>query len=128
MNEESVDVLVIGAGPSGCVSASYLANNNINVKIIEKVKFPRYVIGESLLPRCMDHFDEVGLLDALKEQNYEIKRGARFLRGDEVCNFDFSKKFTDGWDWTWQVPRAHFDNVLAEETKKKVLKLTLKMK
>ncbi len=119
MNEESVDVLVIGAGPSGCVSASYLANNNINVKIIEKVKFPRYVIGESLLPRCMDHFDEVGLLDALKEQNYEIKRGARFLRGDEVCNFDFSKKFTDGWDWTWQVPRAHFDNVLAEETKKK---------
>ncbi len=119
MNEESVDVLVIGAGPSGCVSASYLANNNINVKIIEKEKFPRYVIGESLLPRCMDHFDEVGLLDALKEQNYEIKRGARFLRGDEVCNFDFSKKFTDGWDWTWQVPRAHFDNVLAEETKKK---------
>ena len=119
MNEESVDVLIIGAGPSGCVSASYLANNNINVKIIEKTKFPRYVIGESLLPRCMDHFDEVGLLDALKEQNYEIKRGARFLRGNEVCNFDFSKKYTDGWDWTWQVPRAHFDNVLAQETQRK---------
>ncbi|RLD74864.1 MAG: pyridine nucleotide-disulfide oxidoreductase, partial [Bacteroidetes bacterium] len=119
MNEETVDVLIIGAGPSGCVSASYLANNKINVKIVEKTKFPRYVIGESLLPRCMDHFDEVGLLDALKEQNYEIKRGARFLRGDEVCNFDFSKKYTDGWDWTWQVPRAHFDNVLAEETQKK---------
>ena len=119
MNEESIDVLVIGAGPSGCVSASYLINNNINVKIVEKVKFPRYVIGESLLPRCMDHFEEVGLLDALKAQNYEIKRGARFLRGDEVCNFDFSKKFTDGWDWTWQVPRAHFDNVLAEETQRK---------
>ncbi|MCK5678892.1 MAG: tryptophan 7-halogenase, partial [Flavobacteriaceae bacterium] len=60
MIEESVDVLIIGAGPSGCVSASYLQNNNINVKIIEKVKFPRYVIGESLLPRCMDHFEEVG--------------------------------------------------------------------
>lgn len=119
MNEESVDVLVIGAGPSGCVSAAYLANNNINVKIVEKTKFPRYVIGESLLPRCMDHFEEVGLLDALKKQNYEIKRGARFLRGDEVCNFDFSKKFTDGWDWTWQVPRSHFDHVLAEETQKK---------
>ena len=119
MNEETVDVLVIGAGPSGCVSASYLANNNLRVMIVEKVKFPRYVIGESLLPRCMDHFEEVGLLDTLKEQNYEIKRGARFLRGNEVCNFDFSKKFTNGWDWTWQVPRAHFDNVLAEETKKK---------
>ncbi len=119
MMEESVDVLVIGAGPSGCVSASYLQNNNIKVKIVEKTKFPRYVIGESLLPRCMDHFEEVGLLDVLKKQNYEIKRGARFLRKDEVCNFDFSLKHSKGWDWTWQVPRDHFDNVLAEETQRK---------
>jgi len=119
MNTENVDVLVIGAGPSGCVSASYLKNNNIDVKIVEKSKFPRYVIGESLLPRCMDHFEEVGLLEALKKQGYQIKKGARFLKGEKVCNFDFSKKFTEGWDWTWQVPRAHFDNVLAEETQKK---------
>ena len=119
MNQEFVDVLIIGSGPSGCVSASYLQNNNVNVKIVEKTKFPRYVIGESLLPRCMDHFEEVGLLDVLKQQNYEIKRGARFLRKGEVCNFDFSKKYTKGWDWTWQVPRAHFDNVLAEETQRK---------
>lgn len=119
MVQESVEVLVIGAGPSGCVSAAYLQNNQINVKIVEKSKFPRYVIGESLLPRCMDHFEEVGLLDALKKQNYEIKRGARFLRNDEECNFDFSKKFSEGWDWTWQVPRAHFDNVLATEVQNK---------
>jgi len=117
--KESVDVLVIGAGPSGCVSASYLQNNNVKVKIVEKTKFPRYVIGESLLPRCMDHFEEVGLLDVLKKQNYEIKRGARFLRKGEVCNFDFSLKHSKGWDWTWQVPRDHFDNVLAEETQRK---------
>lgn len=119
MNTENVDVLVIGAGPSGCVSASYLKNNNVDVKIVEKSKFPRYVIGESLLPRCMDHFEEVGLLEALKKQGYQVKRGARFLKGEKVCNFDFSKKFTEGWDWTWQVPRAHFDNVLAEETQRK---------
>jgi len=119
MMEESVDVLVIGAGPSGCVSASYLQNNSVKVKIVEKTKFPRYVIGESLLPRCMDHFEEVGLLDVLKKQNYEIKRGARFLRKDEVCNFDFSLKHSKGWDWTWQVPRDHFDNVLAKETQRK---------
>ena len=119
MMKESVDVLVIGAGPSGCVSASYLQNNNVKVKIVEKTKFPRYVIGESLLPRCMDHFEEVGLLDVLKKQNYEIKRGARFLRKGEVCNFDFSLKHSKGWDWTWQVPRDHFDNVLAEETQRK---------
>ncbi len=119
MNTENVDVLVIGAGPSGCVSASYLKNNNIDVKIVEKSKFPRYVIGESLLPRCMDHFEEVGLLEALKKQGYQVKRGARFLKGEKVCNFDFSNKFTEGWDWTWQVPRAHFDNILAEETQRK---------
>lgn len=119
MTEESIDVLVIGAGPSGCVSAAYLHNNNVNVKIVEKSKFPRYVIGESLLPRCMDHFEEVGLLDALKKQNYEIKRGARFMKKDKVCNFDFSLKHSDGWNWTWQVPRADFDNVLAEEVQNK---------
>lgn len=119
MKEEYIDVLIIGAGPSGCVSASYLINNNINVKIVEKTKFPRYVIGESLLPRCMDHFEEVGLLDCLKSQNYEKKYGARFLKKDKVCNFDFSKKYSKGWNWTWQIPRSHFDNVLAKETQKK---------
>jgi len=119
MIEEFVDVLIIGSGPSGCVSASYLKKNNVNVKIVEKEKFPRYVIGESLLPRCMDHFEEVDLLDCLKSQNYEIKRGARFLKKDIVCNFDFSQKHSEGWDWTWQIPRDDFDNVLATEVQNK---------
>lgn len=115
MNEIQVDVLIIGAGPSGCVAAAYLQKHNKNVKVVEKSKFPRFVIGESLLPRCMDHFEEVGLLDCLKKAGFEKKYGARFLSGDIVCNFDFSKKHTDGWDWTWQVPRADFDNILATE-------------
>lgn len=115
MNKEFVDVLIIGAGPSGSIAASYLNNNNIKVKVLEKSFFPRFVIGESLIPRCMDHFDEAGLLDCIKSMGFEKKRGARFIRNDQVCNFDFSKKFTDGWDWTWQVPRADFDNALAQE-------------
>lgn len=115
MNKEHVDVLIIGAGPSGCIAASYLHNRNINIKVVEKSIFPRFVIGESLIPRCMDHFEEAGLLDCLKKKNFEVKRGARFIRGEQVCNFDFSKKFTEGWDWTWQVPRADFDNTLAQE-------------
>jgi len=119
MNKESVDVLIIGAGPSGCIAASYLNNNNVKVKVIEKSIFPRFVIGESLIPRCMDHFEEAGLLDCLKDMNFEKKRGARFIRDNQVCNFDFSKKFTKGWDWTWQVPRADFDNALAQEIIKK---------
>ena len=115
MNEIHVDVLVIGAGPSGCVATSYLHNQGKRIKVVEKSKFPRFVIGESLLPRCMDHFEEVGLLDVLKDFGFEKKYGARFLKGDVVCNFDFSKKHTEGWDWTWQVPRADFDNVLTTE-------------
>ncbi|MCB0465996.1 MAG: tryptophan 7-halogenase, partial [Aequorivita sp.] len=115
----AVDVLIIGSGPSGCVAASYLKNNGINCKVVEKSKFPRFVIGESLLPRCMDHFEETGLLDCLMERKYEIKAGARFLKNDIVCNFDFGKKHTPGWDYTWQVPRADFDNTLAKEIVKK---------
>lgn len=115
MNKEVVDVLVIGAGPSGCVSSAYLHNNGLHVKVVEKTKFPRFVIGESLIPRVMDHFEEAGLLEALMSQGFEKKPGARFIRGEEVCVFDFSDKFGEGWDWTWQVPRADFDNVMAQE-------------
>lgn len=124
MIQIDVDVLIIGAGPSGCVAAAYLHNNGKHIKVVEKSKFPRFVIGESLLPRCMEHFDEVGLLDALKDFGFEKKYGARFLRDDVVCNFDFSVKHTDGWDWTWQVPRADFDNVLVKEIENKGIDIT----
>ena len=62
----------------------------------------------------MDHFEEAGLFPALDEMGFEKKLGARFLRGDQVCNFNFSDKFGEGWDWTWQVPRADFDDTLAK--------------
>ncbi|KFC24742.1 NAD(P)/FAD-dependent oxidoreductase [Chryseobacterium sp. FH1] len=119
MMKEFVDVLVIGAGPSGCVSSAYLHNNGAKVKVVEKTKFPRLVVGESLIPRVMDHFHEAGLFEALDSQGFEKKLGARFMRGDEVCIFDFSNKFGEGWDWTWQVPRADFDKVLADEVIRK---------
>ncbi len=119
MIKEVTDVLVIGAGPSGCVSSSYLHQNGIRVKVVEKTRFPRFVIGESLIPRVMDHFDEAGLFDALNSQGFEKKPGARFIRGEEVCIFDFSNKYGEGWDWTWQVPRADFDKVMADEVVRK---------
>lgn len=109
-----IDVLIIGAGPSGCVSASYLHKKGLKIKVVEKTIFPRFVIGESLLPRCMDHFKEVDLLQPLIDHGFEVKSGARFLQGDVVCNFDFSKKHGEGWDWTWQVPRADFDEILTK--------------
>lgn len=119
MNAITTDVLVIGAGPSGCVAASYLHQRGFEVRVVEKSRFPRFVIGESLLPRCMDHFEEAGFMEALRNCGFEIKRGARFIKGAKVCEFDFSKKHTKGWDWTWQVPRADFDQVLANELQRK---------
>ena len=118
MISEKVDVLVIGAGPSGCVSSSWLQQQGVNVKVVEKSKFPRFVIGESLIPRVMDHFDEAGLLPPLDAMGFEKKFGARFIRGKEICEFDFSDKFGEGWDWTWQVPRADFDDTLAKAAQK----------
>jgi flavin-dependent dehydrogenase len=123
MLQEYVDVLIIGAGPSGCVSASYLHNNNVKVKVVEKTKFPRLVVGESLIPRVMDHFAEAGLFECLDAMNFEKKLGARFIRGKEICVFDFSNKFSEGWDWTWQVPRADFDNTMAQEVIRKGIDL-----
>ncbi len=113
MKTEKLDVLVIGAGPAGSIAAAMLNKQGFNVKIVEKEKFPRFVIGESLLPRVMDHLDEAGLLDAVKKENFQEKFGAKFVRGNEICDFNFADQFSNGWKWTWQVPRARFDQVLA---------------
>jgi len=116
---QKVDVLVIGAGPAGTVAASYLRNQGYHVMILEKEKFPRFQIGESLLPCCMQHLEEAGLLEAVKAKNFQKKTGAAFMRGDQRCEFLFSEQFTEGWTWTWQVKRADFDLTLAEATRAK---------
>ena len=67
MQNEKVDVLVIGAGPSGTVAASIVKKAGFSVKIVEKLKFPRFVIGESLLPRCMEALEEGGFLESSEE-------------------------------------------------------------
>ncbi len=118
MKKEIVDILIIGAGPSGMVSACYLQNRGFNLKVVEKAIFPRFSIGESLIPQCMDNLEEAGLLEAVKKAGFQKKFGARFIKGSRVGEFDFSQKFGKGWDWTWQVPRADFDLVLTEEAQK----------
>lgn len=115
MKKEIADILIIGAGPSGMVSAAYLHARGIKVKVVEKAFFPRFSIGESLIPQCMDNLEEAGLLDALKKVGFQKKFGARFIKGEQVGEFDFSQKYGTGWDWTWQVPRADFDKVLSDE-------------
>jgi len=114
MKSEKVDVLVIGAGPSGTVAASIIKKAGFSVQIVEKMKFPRFVIGESLLPRCMEALEEAGFLDAVKEKKFQEKFGAKFVKEGKVCDYFFADQFTKGWTWTWQVPRGEFDQTLAD--------------
>jgi flavin-dependent dehydrogenase len=112
--QTEVDVLIIGAGPAGSSAAALLHKQGFKLLVVEKQIFPRFVIGESLLPHCMDLLKEADLLDAVEAQNFIHKCGAVFLRGNETCNFDFSDQFTAGWKYTFQVPRADFDKTLAD--------------
>ncbi|MBS1623385.1 MAG: tryptophan 7-halogenase [Bacteroidetes bacterium] len=119
MTTELVDVLVIGAGPSGTVAASIINKAGYKVKIVEKEQFPRFVIGESLLPKCMEALEAAGFLPAVKAHGFQEKFGAKFVNDSgQIMDFNFSDQFTEGWSWTWQVKRAEFDTLLAEEVQK----------
>lgn len=114
MKKSKVDVLVIGAGPAGTVAASIVNKAGYKVRVVEKLLFPRFVIGESLLPRCMEALDEAGFLDAVRAANFQEKYGALFVKDGKKCDYSFADRFTEGWTWTWQVPRAEFDKILAD--------------
>jgi flavin-dependent dehydrogenase len=112
--QTDVDVLIIGAGPSGAMAASMLQREGFKLLVVEKQLFPRFVIGESMLPRAMDLLREADLLEAVEKQNFMVKTGAVFRRGCESCDFNFSSQSGDGWAYTYQVPRAEFDKALAD--------------
>ena len=116
---KKTDVLVIGAGPAGSISAAMIHKAGFNVRVVEREKFPRFVIGESLLPRCMEVLEDAGLLEAVKAKNFQEKTGAKFLKGESVSDFNFSDQFSKGWSWTWQVPRAEFDTALITEVQQR---------
>ena len=114
------DVVIIGAGPSGSVAASLLHKQGVKVCVLEKQHFPRFVIGESLLPYCMDILAEADLVDAVNaEKTFQFKNGAAFTWGNRYTYFDFTDKFTAGPGTTYQVRRGIFDKILIDETAKK---------
>jgi flavin-dependent dehydrogenase len=108
------DVLVIGAGPAGSLAAALLHREGFRLLVVEKQTFPRFVIGESMLPSSMGLLEGAGLLDPIEKQGFMRKYGAVFFRGNQTCNFDFANQSTTGFKYTYQVTRADFDKTLAD--------------
>lgn len=110
-----VDVLIIGAGPAGAMSAALLASRGYQVLVLERQLFPRFSIGESLLASTAELMNEAGMLEAVMKCGFQYKNGAAFARDGMYSEFNFADKFTPGHTFTFQVPRAQFDHVLADE-------------
>jgi len=115
---EGFDVVIIGAGPAGTLAATLLANKGVQVLVLERMQFPRFVIGESLLPQSMAFLEKAGMMDAIKAAEFQHKNGANFSDDSRFSSIDFAEKFTDGWATTYQVPREEFDMLLAGEAVK----------
>ncbi|MFJ3375254.1 NAD(P)/FAD-dependent oxidoreductase [Pseudomonas sp. NPDC086112] len=112
---ERRQVLVIGAGPSGAIAAALLKRKGHDVLMIERQHFPRFSIGESLLSHCLDFVEEAGMLEAVNAAGFQRKNGAAFAWGDQYSTFDFGDTFTNGKPTTFQVQRADFDKLLADQ-------------
>ncbi|PRC95148.1 NAD(P)/FAD-dependent oxidoreductase [Solimicrobium silvestre] len=115
---ESVEILIIGAGPAGSVAAALLRQQGREVLVLEREQFPRFSIGESLLPQSMEYLEQAGMLRAVVEAGFQFKNGAAFVRNGQYTDFDFRDKHTIGWGTTYQVQRGTFDHILAKEAER----------
>lgn len=115
---ETVDVAIVGAGPAGAIVSALLNRQGHKVVVIERQHFPRFSIGESLLPQCMEFIAEAGMLEAVNNAGFQFKNGAAFTHNGNYSFFDFTDKFSPGPGTTFQVQRARFDQLLASEAQK----------
>jgi flavin-dependent dehydrogenase len=115
---EPYDVIIIGGGPGGSVSAMLLARAGFRVCLLEKSRHPRFHIGESILPRNMPLLEELGLADRLRALPHVPKYGAEFGFGNDPKTMMFG--FTDGLlsgSPTFNIERAPFDKMLLDAAK-----------
>ena len=114
-----VDVLIIGAGPSGSMAAAHLASKGYETLVLERQTFPRFSIGESLLANCVEMLREVEMFDAVVAGGFQYKNGAAFVRNERYSEYNFADKSSVGASFTFQVQRAQFDHILANEAVKR---------
>ena len=115
------DAIIIGGGPSGSSAAALLAEYGHNVLIIEREKFPRYHIGESLLPFTYEPLKRLGLIERMRASVFIKKYSVQFVSntGKASQPFYFNTRYDDDVAQTWQVLRSEFDQMLLEHARNK---------
>ncbi|NNM29768.1 MAG: FAD-dependent oxidoreductase [Akkermansiaceae bacterium] len=121
MTTLTCDVIVIGAGPAGSAAAALLAEKGRKVVVLEKEKFPRYHVGESLMPFCYFTLERLGLVEEMNRRAYQKKQSVQFVTQDGKVSqpFYFFQHLDHPAATTWQVERKDFDQMLMENARAK---------
>lgn len=113
------DVAIIGGGPAGSTAGITLARAGRRAIVLERDKFPRFHIGESLLPHSMDAFERLGLREKMEQAGFMPKYGAEIATacGTREIRFHFKNGFRSKRDRAWQVVRSEFDKLLLDHAR-----------